>query len=163
VQEEDKNTQIFNVKADAQLIESLRVQLDRTNEVLRRTQEEGLRLTAGLAARETELAKTIHGGRFIAQIMIKIFMSTDSKQVTLPKTICFYQSDGLDASDSTSDKQTTGQGQGQPSRMSQLQASETSNRRIIGQLNSQVFYMCHSSLTFLIHLTMPFCLIFVAL
>jgi hypothetical protein len=80
VQEQDKiHAQIFNVKADAQLIESLRVQLDMTNEVLRRTQEEGLRLTAGLAARETELAKTIHGGRFIAQIISKDFMSTDSK------------------------------------------------------------------------------------
>jgi chromosome segregation ATPase len=88
------------VEIDARIIASLREQLDRTNETLKRSQEEGFRLSAGLEARETELAKTM-----------------------------------------TFEEEVDPQGISQSSKLFQIQASEAANKRIIGQLNSQVDFL----------------------
>jgi uncharacterized protein YukE len=44
-------------RADAKVIESLRAQLEEANAALRRSQEECVRVSAGLLAREAELAR----------------------------------------------------------------------------------------------------------
>lgn len=59
-------------KLDGELISSLRIQLDTSNQKLRRLQEDNQRLAAGLAARESELAKIIHKDTGTIYIMMMI-------------------------------------------------------------------------------------------